>query len=85
MCTAGISTPDIFERKLLRDKKAPTQPSRPVLGSAPGQQRLRKTNADDPEPWLGIRTSRMTVNIDFSIYQRLRAREGGHAVAKLLL
>jgi SAM-dependent methyltransferase len=33
----------------------------------------------------GTRTSSMTVNIDFSIYQRLRARKGGHAVAKLLL
>lgn len=33
----------------------------------------------------GTRTSSMTVNIDFSIYQRLRAHKGGHAVAKLLL
>jgi SAM-dependent methyltransferase len=33
----------------------------------------------------GTRTNSMTVNIDFSIYQRLRARKGGHAVAKLLL
>jgi len=33
----------------------------------------------------GTRTSPMTVNIDFSIYQRLRARKGGRVVAKLLL
>ena len=33
----------------------------------------------------GTGTSPMTVNIDFSIYQRLRARKGGHPVAKLVL
>jgi predicted SAM-dependent methyltransferase len=33
----------------------------------------------------GTRTSPMTVNIDFSIYQRLRASSGGRVAAKLLL
>jgi predicted SAM-dependent methyltransferase len=33
----------------------------------------------------GTRTSPMTVNIDFSIYQRLRASNGGRTAAKLLL
>ena len=33
----------------------------------------------------GTRTSPLTVNIDFSLYQRLRAHRGGNLVAKLLL
>jgi SAM-dependent methyltransferase len=33
----------------------------------------------------GTRTSPMTVNIDFSIYQRLRASSGGRVAAKLVL